>query len=232
MAGVDALAAAEARREAAIHLLALRLSSHVVAPLLGFALLGLPGAVLMRFSHTAAQLWHGGTRAPDGTRREAAAAGRWAARADALLGWVPARLTALLIAVASGAGGLRALAPLRLAVARLSPPLAANQAWPLAAMGLALGLRWGLPTAGAGGAASGGTPPAGEADAGAKASAASDPPGAAHGGDAGAAAAAPAGVDGRRRLELADTVRACAVGSRCVLAVTLGVSAALLAALA
>ncbi len=89
-------------RESAIESLAENLNDSVVAPLFWFALLGLPGAALYRFANTADSMW--GYRGMRGGRRWEWA-GKWAARADDVLSWLPARLTAsaLLLAVALGA---------------------------------------------------------------------------------------------------------------------------------
>lgn len=85
-------------RESAIESLAENLNDSVVAPLFWFALLGLPGAVLYRFANTADAMWgypgvyHG---------KNWAWAGKWAARVDDVLSWLPARITAVLLAVSS-----------------------------------------------------------------------------------------------------------------------------------
>ena len=66
-------------------------------------------------------------------------AGKWAARADDVLSWLPARLTALLLAVV--APGVR-LASLRFEARKTPSP---NSGWPMAAMALLLGVRLGKP---------------------------------------------------------------------------------------
>lgn len=124
-------------RESAIETLAENLNDSVVAPLLWFALLGLPGAALYRFANTADAMWgYPGMRGG----RYWQWAGKWAARADDVLSWLPARLTAgLLWAVARGGvrwGDLRAQA-------RLTP--SPNGGWPMGAMALALGVRLSKP---------------------------------------------------------------------------------------
>lgn len=60
-----------------------------MAPLFWFVLLGLPGAALYRFANTADALW--------GYRGRWEWAGKFAARADDLLNYIPARLTGLLL---------------------------------------------------------------------------------------------------------------------------------------
>jgi adenosylcobinamide-phosphate synthase len=101
-----------------------------------FVLLGLPGAALFRFANTADAMW-GYPGVYDGANWQWA--GKWAARADDVLGWVPARITALLLAMA--AGGM-SLAQLRNEAARTPSP---NSGWPMAAMALGLDVRLGKP---------------------------------------------------------------------------------------
>lgn len=114
-----ALTATEVR-EAAIETLAENLNDSVIAPLFWFALFGLPGAAVYRFANTADAMW--------GYRDEREWSGKWAARADDLLSWLPARLTALL---------LWPPGPRRLwCEARRTP--SPNSGWPMAAMALRL----------------------------------------------------------------------------------------------
>ncbi|GAB3489223.1 adenosylcobinamide-phosphate synthase CbiB [Curvibacter fontanus] len=120
---VSALNEAEVR-ESAIESLAENLNDSVVAPLFWFMLLGLPGAAVYRFANTADAMW--------GYRGRWEWAGKWAARADDLLSWLPARLTALLLATVHGGLNLRALR----AQARHTP--SPNSGWPMAAMAMAL----------------------------------------------------------------------------------------------
>ncbi len=127
---------APAVREAAIESLAENLNDSVAAPLLWFVLAGLPGALLYRYANTADAMWgYRGLRAGlDWTW-----AGRWAARADDVLSWLPARLTALLLALVAGG-----LPPARLwrEAGRTPSP---NGGWPMGAMALALGVRLSKP---------------------------------------------------------------------------------------
>ena len=119
-------------RESAIESLAENLNDSVVAPLFWFALLGLPGAALFRFANTADAMWgYPGERGG----RVWAYAGKWAARADDVLAWIPARITAALIWLV---GGLRGGARLRSEATRTPSP---NSGWPMAAMALALGVQ-------------------------------------------------------------------------------------------
>jgi len=128
---------ATAVRESAIESLAENLSDSVVAPLFWFVLLGLPGAALYRFANTADAMWgYPGMRGG----RYWQWAGKWAARADDVLSWLPARLTALLLWLVAG-GGVR-WAALR-AQAGVTP--SPNGGWPMGAMALALGVRLGKP---------------------------------------------------------------------------------------
>ncbi|NMM80941.1 cobalamin biosynthesis protein CobD [Acidovorax sp. SRB_14] len=125
-------------RQSAIESLAENLNDSVVAPLFWFVLLGLPGAALYRLANTADAMWgYPGLRGG----RYWQWAGKWAARADDALSWLPARLTALLLALAAGGVPLRALAR----EARRTP--SPNSGWPMAAMALALGVRLSKPGA-------------------------------------------------------------------------------------
>ena len=81
-------------RESAIESLAENLNDSVVAPIFWFVLFGLPGAAVYRFANTADAMWgYRGLR--NGVNWEWA--GKWAARANDVLSWLPARITALLI---------------------------------------------------------------------------------------------------------------------------------------
>lgn len=132
---VSALTAVQVR-ESAIESLAENLNDSVVAPLFWFALLGLPGAALYRFANTADAMWgYPGMRGG----RYWQWAGKWAARADDVLSWVPARITALLLAVV--AKGLPFSTLARQARKTPSP----NSGWPMAAMALALDVRLAKP---------------------------------------------------------------------------------------
>ncbi len=123
-------------RESSIETLAENLNDSVIAPLFWFALLGLPGAALFRFANTADAMW-GYPGLYQG--RNWAWAGKWAARADDVLAWMPARLTALLLVLAAGAVQMKRL---RTEATRTPSP---NSGWPMAAMALALGVRLGKP---------------------------------------------------------------------------------------
>lgn len=132
---VSSLSAVQVR-ESAIESLAENLNDSVVAPLFWFALLGLPGAALYRFANTADAMWgYPGMRGG----RYWQWAGKWAARADDVLSWLPARITALLLVL--GARGL----PLRTLARQARKTPSPNSGWPMAAMALVLGVRLAKP---------------------------------------------------------------------------------------
>lgn len=114
---------ADAIRESAIETLAENLNDSVVAPLFWFAVAGLPGAVVYRFANTADAMW--------GYRGRYEWAGKWAAHADDVLSWLPARITALLLWPWGHFSQLYKEAQ------RTPSP---NGGWPMAAMALHLGV--------------------------------------------------------------------------------------------
>lgn len=116
-------------RETAIESLAENFNDSLVAPLFWFLVAGLPGAWAWRAANTLDAMW--------GYRGPWEWAGKWAARADDLLGWLPARLAAALL----WRPALR-LAQLRQEAASTPSP---NGGWPMAAMALRLGTRLGKP---------------------------------------------------------------------------------------
>jgi adenosylcobinamide-phosphate synthase len=116
-------------RESAIESLAENLNDSVIAPIFWFVLLGLPGAALYRFANTADAMW-GYPGVYKGHNWQWA--GKWAARADDVLSWVPARLTAALLLLVGGGFKLRTL---RLQARKTPSP---NSGWPMAAMALIL----------------------------------------------------------------------------------------------
>jgi len=118
-------------RESAIESLAENLNDSVVAPIFWFVLFGLPGAVIYRFANTADAMW-GYPGIYKG--KNWAWAGKWAARADDVLSWIPARLTALLLALVMGGLSFKTL---RFEARKTPSP---NSGWPMAAMALALGI--------------------------------------------------------------------------------------------
>ncbi|WP_100226757.1 CobD/CbiB family cobalamin biosynthesis protein, partial [Rubrivivax gelatinosus] len=112
-------------RETAIETLAENLNDSVVAPLFWFCVAGLPGAWAWRAVNTLDAMW--------GYRGRWEWAGKWSARADDVLGWLPARLTALMLWRPS-----LGFAPLAHEAARTPSP---NGGWPMGAMALRLGRR-------------------------------------------------------------------------------------------
>ena len=117
---------ANAIRETAIESLAENLNDSLVAPLFWYAVAGLPGAVVYRFANTLDAMW--------GYRGRWEWAGKWSARADDVLSWLPARITALLL-MPWRAAAWRALP----AEARQTP--SPNGGWPMGAMALNLRVR-------------------------------------------------------------------------------------------
>ncbi|MDO4796205.1 MAG: CobD/CbiB family cobalamin biosynthesis protein, partial [Brachymonas sp.] len=119
-------------RESALESLAENLNDSVIAPLCWFTLLGLPGAAFFRYADTADSMWgYRGTYR--GQRWEWA--GKWTARADDVLAWLPARLSGLALCLL---GGLQGATRLRTEARQTPSP---NSGWPMAAMALALGVR-------------------------------------------------------------------------------------------
>ncbi|MGJ7496068.1 adenosylcobinamide-phosphate synthase CbiB [Variovorax sp. RT4R15] len=131
---VSALSESEVR-ESAIESLAENLNDSVVAPVFWFVLLGLPGAALYRYANTADAMWgYPGER----NGRDWQWAGKCAARVDDGLSWLPARITALLLALVAWRWP-RGL----LQEAQRTP--SPNSGWPMAAMALLLDVRLGKP---------------------------------------------------------------------------------------
>lgn len=122
-------------RESAIESLAENLNDSLVAPVFWFVLLGLPGAALYRFANTADAMWgYRGER----NGRDWTWLGKWAARADDVLSWMPARITVLLLSLAAWRW------PVGLSEeARRTP--SPNSGWPMATMALLLGVRLAKP---------------------------------------------------------------------------------------
>jgi adenosylcobinamide-phosphate synthase len=123
-------------RESAIETLAENLNDSVISPLFWFVLAGLPGVLLYRFANTADAMW--GYRGERGGRVWTWA-GKWAARADDVLSWPGARITALLmyLSVARIPGY-----PLWREAGVTSSP---NGGWPMGAMALILDIRLSKP---------------------------------------------------------------------------------------
>ncbi len=126
-------------RESAIETLAENLNDSVIAPIFWFVLLGLPGAAVYRFANTADAMW-GYKGVYKGRNWEWA--GKWAARADDLLSWLPARITAVLLWLASGCQVTSFWSRLRQEAAKTPSP---NSGWPMAAVALVLNIQLAKP---------------------------------------------------------------------------------------
>ncbi len=130
---------------AAIESLAENFSDGVVAPAFWMALLGFPGALLYKAINTAdSMIGHRTERHED--------FGFAAAKLDDLVNLPGARLSVLLIALAAGGAGGRALACAARDASKHASP---NAGWPEAAMAGALGVRLGGPRSYAGAACEG-----------------------------------------------------------------------------
>jgi adenosylcobinamide-phosphate synthase len=136
----DTAALTEAQvRESAIETLAENLNDSVIAPIFWFVLLGLPGAAVYRFANTADAMW--GYKGIYKSKNWEWA-GKWAARADDVLSWLPARITAALLWLASGFQVSGFWSRLRQeALKTLSP----NSGWAMAAMALLLNIQLSKP---------------------------------------------------------------------------------------
>ncbi len=116
---------------AAVESLAENFADGVVAPWFWALLFGLPGLVLYKAINTLdSMIGHRNARYRD--------FGLVAARLDDLANWIPARIAALLVALAAGRRIAGALACIRRDARRHRSP---NAGWPEAAMAGALGLR-------------------------------------------------------------------------------------------
>ena len=140
----DTAALTEAQvRESAIETLAENLNDSVIAPIFWFVLLGLPGAAAYRFANTADAMW-GYKGVYKGKNWEWA--GKWAARADDVLSWLPARITAVLLWLASGScSGFKVTSfwsRLRQEAHKTPSP---NSGWPMASMALLLNIQLAKP---------------------------------------------------------------------------------------
>jgi adenosylcobinamide-phosphate synthase len=130
-------------RESAIETLAENLNDSVIAPMFWFVLLGLPGAAVYRFANTADAMW-GYKGVYKGRNWEWA--GKWAARADDVLSWLPARITAALLWLASGSSSGFMVSGFwtRLRQEAVKTP-SPNSGWPMAAMALILNIQLSKP---------------------------------------------------------------------------------------
>ncbi len=118
---------------AAVESLAENASDSVVAPLLYYAVFGLPGAYVYRMANTLDAML--------GYRGRYEYLGKTAARLDDLLNVVPSRLTALALAAAGWMAGESPADAWRTAFRDSSRTASPNAGWPMAAAAGALGLR-------------------------------------------------------------------------------------------
>ena len=116
-------------RESSLESLAENLSDSIIAPLFWFALFGLPGAAVYRFANTADAMW--------GYRGRWEWAGKFAARADDVLNFIPARMTAVAVLLV-GPNGMSLIRRLPAEAARTASP---NSGWPMGALALSLNVR-------------------------------------------------------------------------------------------
>ncbi|MCL5965381.1 MAG: cobalamin biosynthesis protein, partial [Deinococcus sp.] len=122
----DTSALSEAQvREAALESLSENLADSLLAPLFWYVLLGLPGAALYRFANTADALWGYHGRWEWG--------GKWAAKADDLLSYLPARITGLFLLAIPLA---REKIPWARLVREAHKTPSPNSGWPMAALAL------------------------------------------------------------------------------------------------
>ena len=134
----DTTALTEAQvRESAIETLAENLNDSVIAPIFWFVLLGLPGAAVYRFANTADAMW-GYKGIYKGRNWEWA--GKWAARADDALSWLPARITAGLLWFCGGCA-----VAWRDVWQEAAKTLSPNSGWPMATMALLLNIQLSKP---------------------------------------------------------------------------------------
>jgi len=112
--------------------LAENLSDSFVAPLLAYAIFGLPGAVVYRAANT--------LDAMIGYRGRYEFLGKYAARLDDLLNVLPARLTAALLLAAGALAGGNAREGLRILRRDRALTASPNAGWPMAAMAGLLGV--------------------------------------------------------------------------------------------
>ena len=134
VAQLDAAGVARAAIESAAE----NFSDGVVAPVLWYLFLGLPGIFVYKLVNTADSMI--GNRSP-----QHEAFGWAAARLDDLLNFLPARLSVLLIAAPAALAGLDGRAAIRCALADAGKHKSPNAGWPEAAVAGALGLALGGP---------------------------------------------------------------------------------------
>jgi adenosylcobinamide-phosphate synthase len=109
------------------------LSDSFVAPVVWYALLGVPGAIAYRFVNTCDAML--------GYRGRYEYLGKAAARLDDVANWLPARLTALLVVAAAGLLGADARGAWRAMWQHHRRTASPNAGWPMSAAAGALGVR-------------------------------------------------------------------------------------------
>lgn len=119
---------------ATVESLAENLADSLVAPLLAYTVGGLPAAWAYRFVNTADALI--GYHDP---RNEYL--GKFAARLDDLLNWIPSRLAGVLVVLAAAIGGCEWRKAWRVMLQQHHRTLSPNAGWPMAAAAGALGVR-------------------------------------------------------------------------------------------
>ena len=118
---------------AAVESVAENLSDSFVAPLVWYALLGIPGAVAYRFANTCDAML--------GYRGRYEYLGKAAAHLDDALNWLPARLSALAIVAAAPLVGANARGAWRVMRRHHGRTASPNAGWPMSATAGALGVR-------------------------------------------------------------------------------------------
>jgi adenosylcobinamide-phosphate synthase len=118
---------------AAIESLAENLTDSLTAPLLAYAGGGLPAAWGYRFINTADAMW--GYRTPEFEQL-----GKFAARLDDVINWLPARLTGWLLVLAAWLGSEDAHNAARTMLAQHGRTSSPNSGWTMSAMAGALGV--------------------------------------------------------------------------------------------
>jgi len=121
-------------RESAIEALAENFNDSVIAPLFWLLLGGLPAAALYRYANTADAMW-GYRELRNGRHWEWV--GKFAAKMDDLLSWIPARISALLILIQARQQREPAFQFVQLAYEAKKTP-SPNSGWPMGAMALGL----------------------------------------------------------------------------------------------
>jgi adenosylcobinamide-phosphate synthase len=118
---------------AAIESLAENLTDSLATPLLAYAAGGLPAAWAYRFANTSDAMW--GYRTAEFEQL-----GKFAARLDDVLNWLPARLVGWLLALAAWLAGEDAGRAVRVMWAQHSRTASPNAGWTMSAMAGALGV--------------------------------------------------------------------------------------------